>query len=209
MPSFYEFFCGGGMARAEALQALGYRFGARTIGAADFLPQRTNLRLIDCLDADADEPHWHSVLQTERLLATLSPASRRDVALTGESEERAVGALFRRTRPDGAGGVRVQAEARFDGLAGCLRTQGGSSSRQFLTGVTGDKTRTRMMTPREAARLMGLPDAYALPSRATDAFHLLGDGVATPAVRFLSENLLLPLVSDRLESGPALRAKSA
>ena len=34
------------------------------------------------------------------------------------------------------------------------------------------------MTPREAARLMGLPDSYRLPPRATDAYHLVGDGVA-------------------------------
>jgi hypothetical protein len=48
-----------------------------------------------------------------------------------------------------------------------------------------------------------------LPSRATDAFHLVGDGVATPVVRFLSENLLLPLVRHRLEGGRTLREKSA
>ena len=139
----------------------------------------------------------------------LSPASRRDIALARESGDSAIGALFRRTRPDGSGGVRVQAEARFDGLAGCLRTPGGGSSRQFLIVVRGDKTRTRLMTPREAARLMGLPDSYALPPLATDAFHLVGDGVAMPVVRFLSENLLLPLISHRGASDPPLRAKSA
>jgi DNA (cytosine-5)-methyltransferase 1 len=183
--------------------------------AADWLwwrapePPRANLRLVDCLDEHPNEPRWHSVDQTERLLAALSPTSRRDVALARESGERAIGALFRRTRPDGLGGVRVQAEARFDGLAGCLRTPGGGSSRQFLITIARDKTRTRLMTPREAARLMGLPDSYVLPSRATDAFHLVGDGVATPVVRFLSENLLLPLVSHRGACDPPLRAKSA
>jgi DNA (cytosine-5)-methyltransferase 1 len=172
-------------------------------------PPRANLRLADCLDGDPDEFRWHSVQQTERLLAALSPASRRDVALARASGERAIGALFRRTRPDGAGGVRVQAEARFDGFAGCLRTPGGGSSRQFLIVIAGDKTRTRLMSPREAARLMGLPDAYVLPTRATDAFHLIGDGVAAPVVRFLSERLLLPLVGLGREPDSASRAKSA
>jgi DNA (cytosine-5)-methyltransferase 1 len=78
----------------------------------------------------------------------------------------------------------------------------------LLIVVAGDTTRTRLMTPREAARLMGLPDSYALPPRATEAFHLVGDGVATPVVRFLSDNLLLPLVRHRL-GGHTLRAKSA
>jgi DNA (cytosine-5)-methyltransferase 1 len=170
---------------------------------------RANLQLVDCLEERPDESRWHSVEQTERLLAALSPASRRDIALARETGLSSVGALFRRTRPDGAGGVRVQAEARFDGLAGCLRTPGGGSSRQFLIVVRGDETRTRLMTPREAARLMGLPDSYALPVRATDAFHLVGDGVATPVVRFLSENLLLPLLSHRGAYDRPLRAKRA
>jgi DNA (cytosine-5)-methyltransferase 1 len=172
-------------------------------------PPRANLRLVDCLDDDPEQTCWHSVAETERLLATLSPASHRDVALARESGERSIGALFRRTRPDGLGGVRVQAEARFDGLAGCLRTPGGGSSRQFLIVIAGEKIMTRQMTPREAARLMGLPDTYALPPRATDAFHLVGDGVATPVVRFLSDNLLLPLVHHRLEGDPEPWAKSA
>jgi DNA (cytosine-5)-methyltransferase 1 len=172
-------------------------------------PPRANLRLADCLEADPDEFRWHSVPETERLLAALSPASRRDVSLARSSGDRAIGALFRRTRPDGAGGVRVQAEARFDGLAGCLRTPGGGSSRQFLIVIDGDKTRTRLMSPREAARLMGLPDAYVLPVRATDAFHLIGDGVAAPVVRFLSERLLLPLVGHGGESDLESQAKIA
>jgi DNA (cytosine-5)-methyltransferase 1 len=183
--------------------------------AADWLwwrvpePPRANLRLADCLDDEPNETRWHSVHETERLLAALSPASRRDVELARAVGERAIGALFRRTRPDGAGGVRVQAEARFDGLAGCLRTPGGGSSRQFLIVVAGDKTRTRLMSPREAARLMGLPDAYVLPARATDAFHLVGDGVAAPVVRFLSERLLLPLAGCGRDRDSAPRVKSA
>ena len=152
---------------------------------------RANARLVDFLEPDPQR--WHEPSRTVALVAALSPASRRDVALAQETGARQVGALFRRTRPDGAGGARVQAEARFDGLAGCLRTPGGGSSRQFLIEVVDASIRTRLMTPREAARLMGLPDSFKLPPRATDALHLVGDGVAPPVVRFLSENLLLPL----------------
>jgi DNA (cytosine-5)-methyltransferase 1 len=65
------------------------------------------------------------------------------------------------------------------------------------------------MNPREAARLMGLADSYVLPARTTDAFHLVGDGVATPVVRFLSERLLLPLIGDDPERDLAPRAKTA
>jgi DNA (cytosine-5)-methyltransferase 1 len=183
--------------------------------AADWLwwrlpePSRANRKLADCIEDEPNEAPWHSLQQTERLLGALSPASRRDVELARASGKRVIGALFRRTRPDGAGGVRVQAEARFDGLAGCLRTPGGGSSRQFLIVVAGEKIRTRLMNPREAARLMGLPDSYVLPNRTTDAFHLIGDGVAAPVVRFLSERLLLPLVGHSHEGDVARWTKSA
>ena len=168
---------------------------------------RANTRLVDCLEPETGR--WHDAETTGQLVATLSPASRRDVAHAQERGARCVGALFRRTRPDGSGGVRVQAEARFDGLAGCLRTPGGGSSRQFLIEIDGPSIRSRLLTPREAARLMGLPDSFKLPARATDALHLVGDGVAPPIVRFLSENLMCPLIEAAEEQPRAPRARRA
>jgi DNA (cytosine-5)-methyltransferase 1 len=103
-----------------------------------------------------------------------------------------VGAVFRRIRMEH--GQRVQrAEARFDGLAGCLRTPAGGSSRQQLLFVEGERLRSRLLTAREAARLMGAPDHYPLPTSQTAALHLLGDAVCAPVVRWLSQHLLAPL----------------
>ena len=101
--------------------------------------------------------------------------------------------MFRRTRVED-GQRRQRAEARFDGLAGCLRTPGGGSSRQILVVVDGGEVRTRLLTGREGARLMGLPDDYALPQAATGALQVVGDGVAVPVVRFLAERLIEPLL---------------
>ncbi len=56
--------------------------------------------------------------------------------------------------------------------------------------------RSRLITPRETARLMGLPDAYRLPPRASDAYHLTGDGVVVDVVRHLSAALFEPLLAD-------------
>jgi DNA (cytosine-5)-methyltransferase 1 len=99
----------------------------------------------------------HSPPQTARLLDLMGPLHRaRLAAVSG----RAVGAVFRRTRVED--GMTVQrAEVRFDGLAGCLRTPRGGSSRQSIVVVEDGAARSRLMTPREAARLMGLPDSYA------------------------------------------------
>ena len=54
--------------------------------------------------------------------------------------------------------------------------------------------RTRLLSPREAARLMGLSDDYLLPANYNEAYHLIGDGVAVPAVRFLAEHILEPVL---------------
>jgi DNA (cytosine-5)-methyltransferase 1 len=56
-----------------------------------------------------------------------------------------------------------------------------------------DGVRSRALTAREAARLMGLPDDHPLPHGETAGLHVLGDGVAVPVVAWLSEHLLAPL----------------
>jgi DNA (cytosine-5)-methyltransferase 1 len=95
-------------------------------------------------------------------------------------------------------GRKVQrAEVRFDGLAGCLRTPAGGSSRQFVLVIEAGELRARLLTPREAARLMGLPDDYRLPTSATAALHLAGDGVVANVVRRLAAELLEPLLDPR------------
>ena len=161
-------------------------------------PPRVNRTLLDCLDAAPDDAPWLGVSQTQALLAALSKASRAELEFARAAGERRVAALFRRTRADG-----VRAEARFDGLAGCLRTPAGGSSRQFLLDIEGGTARARLIGAREAARLMGLPDSYRLPARRNEAYHLLGDGVVAPVVQFLSEYLLLPLAeAGRLSERP-------
>jgi DNA (cytosine-5)-methyltransferase 1 len=167
-------------------------------------PPRANVALADLIEAVPADVAWRSDAQTRAMIAILSEGSRKKVEAARAKGGVAIGALYRRTRPDGEGGRRMRAEARFDGLAGCLRTPGGGSSRQFLLWIEGRATRSRLLSAREAARLMGLPDDYRLPQRYNDAYHLIGDGVAAPVVRFLSENLLRPLLA--VQEGLALAA---
>lgn len=96
---------------------------------------------------------------------------------------------YRRTR----GGKQVL-ELRCDGVAGCLRTPAGGSSRQYLVQRDGDVLHARLLTAREAARLMGAPDSYRLPESYNDAYYAMGDAVAVPVARYLSESLLRQLV---------------
>ena len=135
-------------------------------------------------------------------MSQLNPVHQAKLAAARAAGARRVAAVFRRTRVEADRRVQ-RAELRFDGLAGCLRTPGGGSSRQLLLIVEGTRVRTRVLSPREGARLMGLPDAYRLPAGATAALHLVGDGVAVPVVRHLAERLLEPMLAPR----PALAAE--
>jgi DNA (cytosine-5)-methyltransferase 1 len=149
--------------------------------------------LASIIDAAPDIP-WHSEAQTARLLSLMSEANLQKVRSAQSSGMHSVGAVYRRTRKDGDGRKQQRAEVRFDGLAGCLRTPGGGSSRQTLLFVDGARVRSRLLTTREAARLMGLPDTYRLPARYNEAYHLVGDGVAVPVVRAIAGSIIEPVL---------------
>ena len=142
------------------------------------------------LEAEPVGVAWHSQEETERLLGMMSERNLTKVQEATERGSRAIGLLYRRTR---AG--RQRAEVRFDGVAGCLRTPEGGSSRQTVLVVDGDQVQSRLLTPREAARLMGAPDSFELPGSYNDAYRAMGDAVAVPVIAWLSEHLLTPLAA--------------
>lgn len=157
-------------------------------------PPPLEVRLEDIIDTDPVDISWDSPAETALLISSMSPTQRCKVEAIQHSPERRVGTVFKRTRPT-AGGSRVFAEARFDGLAGCIRPPGGGSSRQKVLVSENGLLRSRLIGPRELARLMGLPETYRLPEERNAAFQLLGDGVAVPAVRFLAEQILEPILA--------------
>lgn len=153
-------------------------------------------RLAEVMEDSEAPVKWHTKAETEKLISMMSASSLAKLERMKSSGARQVGTIYKRTRPDKESGERLQrAELRDDGLAGCLRTPAGGSSRQIVLIAERGKVRTRLLTAREAARLMGIPEDYELPLRYNDAYHLAGDGLAVPAVSWISEHLLLPLVS--------------
>ena len=157
-------------------------------------PPIRNVRFVDLVEREPTGVRWHTADETKRILDMMTPLNRRKVTVAERvssiMDAPVVGGIYRRTRE----GVQ-RAEVRFDDVSGCLRTPRGGSSRQSLAVIEGGRTRTRLLSPREAARLMGLPDTYLLPANYNQAYHLSGDGVAVPAVRFLAENLLARILA--------------
>ncbi len=155
-------------------------------------PERDAIELIE----DGQGITWSSEEETERLLSLMSDVNRRKVEEAASCEGPAVGFLYKRTRQG-----RQQVEVRFDGVAGCIRTPRGGSSRQTVVLVKDGKVRTRLLTPREAARLMGAPDSFRLPQHFNDGHRAMGDAVVVPAVSWLSEHLLVPLALECRNAG--------
>ena len=145
-------------------------------------------RIADLLEPD-DAVAWDSPETTERLVGMMSDIHRHKVRLAQHANARVIGTVYRRTRL----GVQ-RAEVRFDGVSGCLRTPEGGSSRQTVLRVHGEQVRSRLLTAREAARLMGLPDSYLLPANYNEAYHIAGDGLAVPVVSWMERHLLRPLL---------------
>ncbi len=143
-----------------------------------------------------DEPAgvaWHTPAQTRYLFSLMSQLHRRKVEAAKRIGTMLVGTVYKRTRPDADGNGVQRAEVRFDNISGCLRTPIGGSSRQTIIVVEGNRVRSRLLSPREAARLMGVPDNYPLPGNYNEAYHLFGDGVVVPVVAWLEKHLLRPL----------------
>ncbi len=159
------------------------------------LPEPTTrpVTLASVIEADPSDAPWNTAGRTARLLNLMSPVNLAKVEQARRAHGRSVGALFLRTRQDTDGGKRQRAEVRFD-VAGCLRTPAGGSSRQTVLVVERGAVRTRLMSARETARLMGLSDGYNLPVTYSGACRLTGDGVAVPVVRHLAEWLFEPIV---------------
>jgi DNA (cytosine-5)-methyltransferase 1 len=147
------------------------------------------------IEAEPAGFEWHSKAQTDHIIGLMSPLHLQKLKKAQLLGKRIVGTVYRRTRPNENGINAQRAEIRFDQISGCLRTPVGGSSRQTIVVVEGNRIRSRLLSPREAARLMGVPDDYALPERYNDAYHLFGDGLAVPVVRWLSTHLLAPIAA--------------
>ena len=157
-------------------------------------PPARNTGFSDLIEENPGDVAWHTPSETRRLLAMMSETNLNKVRAAQRRGRLIVGTAYKRTRRDPAGRKIQRAEVRFDDVAGCLRTPAGGSSRQLVFLVEGRKVRSRLISSRETARLMGLPDEYGLPDNYNEAYHLTGDGVVVPVVRFLAKAVIEPVL---------------
>lgn len=158
-------------------------------------PPTRNISLSCIIEDNPVCVRWHTREETNRLLDMMSPINRAKVSEAQRLGQRMVGCIYKRTRNDEFGRKVQRAEIRFDNISGCLRTPAGGSSRQLIFVVDGQNIKSRLISSRETARLMGLPEDYPLPRNYNEAYHLTGDGVVVPVVRHLAEFIFEPVLS--------------
>lgn len=161
-------------------------------------PAERKTKFTDVIEEDPKSTSWFTVEETRRLISMMSPINRAKVEDAKTKGRKIVGGVYKRTRPNEKGRKVQRAEVRFDDISGCLRTPAGGSSRQVVVVVDGKSVKARLISSRETARLMGLPDDYKLPENYNEAYHLTGDGVVVPVVRHLAEHIFEPILKAAL-----------
>ncbi len=167
------------------------------------IPSQDDRQLRDVVERlDAGDERWWDGEQFGKFMGSLSPINQDRLALLEQDKITQWRTAYRRTR----NGAPVW-EIRSDEISGCLRTARGGSSRQAVVEVSPDGVRARWMTPREYARLQGVPDEFDY-SAVTDAQALFGfgDAVCVPVIEWLAEHVLVPAV---IAVGNQVPAKAA
>jgi len=149
-----------------------------------------------CLDdivevLNPDDKRWWSEERVVKILSQLSERNLLKLEVMRAMGRRTHGTVYRRMRKG-----RSMAELRDDQIAGCLRTPKGGSSRQILLEVNGSATRVRLLTGREYARLQGVPDDFLINPNEVQACYDFGDAVCVPAVEWLADNIVNPLLDN-------------
>ncbi|HEU0027076.1 MAG TPA: DNA mismatch endonuclease Vsr, partial [Ktedonobacterales bacterium] len=131
-------------------------------------------------DLPDDAPEWWTDARAAYLLNQMSPRHRALAEAMIVGDEIRYGTVFRRMRRGAS-----MAELRADGLAGCLRTPRGGSGRQIIFKAGQGRYQVRLLTPREAARLMGAGD-FQISGSLNDALFGFGDAVCASVIDWIA-----------------------
>ncbi len=153
-------------------------------------PEEAAMSLDDVVEElPPEHTAWWGGERLGAFIASLSPINAARAAALRGSAGLAHATAYRRTR-----GGRSVWEIRGDRISGCLRTTRGGSSKQAVVEGGGGGLRVRWMTAREYARLQGAPDFDLGSATEAQASFAMGDAVCVPAVRWLAEHYLRPLL---------------
>jgi DNA (cytosine-5)-methyltransferase 1 len=140
--------------------------------------------------SDSDSRWWPDD-EVKRHLAMMKESHRERAEQLAKGQQFSYRTFFRRRREE-----QQRAEVRDDDLSGCLRTAVGGSGKQFLIRAGKSSIKMRVMTPREYARLQGVPDEYPITANGVQALTGFGDAVCVPVISWIAKHILNPLAEN-------------
>ncbi len=138
------------------------------------------------------DSRWWAADEVDRHLAMMDTTHSERVLRLKSNQCFSYRTFYRRRREG-----KQRAEVRNDDLSGCLRTAVGGSGKQFVIRAGKGEVKMRTMTPREYARLQGVPDKYSITVNGIQALTGFGDAVCVPAISWIAQNILNPLAENR------------
>lgn len=155
-------------------------------------PPLNSTGLESIVEAMSDsDTRWWSDSEVNRHLAMMDETHSVRVKDLLQNHHFSYRTFFRRRRSG-----KQRAEVRNDDLSGCLRTAVGGSGKQFLIKVGKGEIKMRAMTPREYARLQGVPNEFPITVNGVQALTGFGDAVCVPAISWIARNVLNPLAEN-------------
>lgn len=188
LPAWWQHYERSPLFRSKKIKEIIQKYNHLNWGLFDLphLPSRTKT-LNDVIELLSDDSkYWWTSDKEEKILGQMTEKHLEILNQWKNQNKLSYGTLYRRIRNN-----MTRAELRSDGIAGCLRTPKGGSSKQILVEAGFGRIRFRLLTPREYARLQGVKDQYILPDSATDGYFAMGDAVCVPVIDWLSKNILL------------------
>jgi len=155
-------------------------------------PPLKSAGLVEIVEPMSDsDSRWWPDDEVERHLAMMRESHRERVEQLAQGQQYVYRTFFRRRREG-----QQRAEVRDDDLSGCLRTAVGGSGKQFLIRAGKGSIKMRVMTPREYARLQGVPDEYPIAVNGVQALTGFGDAVCVPVISWIAKHILNPLAEN-------------
>ncbi len=152
-------------------------------------PKNESVHLSEIIETELNEKstNWWNSDRQQKLFNQLSESHKETLLNLTSQDFYSYATAYRRMRKG-----ESKVEIRTDGIAGCLRTPRGGSSKQILIRAGKDNWAVRLLTPREYARLQGVRDSFILPENDNKGYFAMGDAVCVPVIRFISEKIITP-----------------
>ena len=190
LDSWWSIFESNPQLRTAKIKALVSEYGHLRWGAFNVpKPPKRVVQLADIIEYEADQKKesWWNEERKQHLYGQMSDLHKNFLHKMMEKSAYSYGTVYRRSRNN-----KSAAELRVDGIAGCLRTPRGGSSKQILVRAGNGDWGARLLTPREYARLQGVGDHYILPENDNKGYFAMGDAVCVPAIRFIADHIINP-----------------